>query len=527
MILVWIIGILVVAGPLAWLARQLGPEWPRWVSLTTLTLNLVVLLAVWAQASPALAGGGPSPWLVEYQAPWIPQLGISFHLAMDGLSLPLVILTQLLGIMGVATSWHEVTRRVGFFHFHLLWTLAGLTGAFLAIDMFLFYLFWEAMLVPLYFLIGLWGHEQRRYAAIKFFIFTQAGGLLMLLAILGLAFMHSQATGVLTFDYMDLLGTAMPSSIAFWLMLGFFLAFAVKLPAVPLHTWLPDAHTQAPTAGSVDLAGLVLKIAAYGMMRFMVPLFPGEALAFAPVAMALAVASILYGAMLAYSQTDLKRLVAYTSVSHMGFVLLGIFSWNEQALQGAVVIMIAHGLSTGALFALVGDIQERIHTREMGRMGGMWATMPRMGAAGLFFALASLGLPGLANFVGEFLVLLGAFQANAPMAVLASLGFIMSTVYALWMIQRVFYGPNLGPDREGWRLPDTTWREGFILWTMALLVLCLGIYPQPMLRTAKHGVDNVIRQAGGQAAGPAATIIPAAETSIQPLVHPSPYRTSQ
>jgi NADH-quinone oxidoreductase subunit M len=289
---------------------------------------------------------------------------------MDGLSLLLVLLTVLLGLMAVVASWSEIRERVGFFHFNLLWVLAGIVGVFLALDLFLFYVFWEMMLVPMYFLIGIWGHESRIYAAIKFFIFTQASSLLMLLAIVTLFFLHHQQFGVYTFDYIALLGTPLGPGMAMWLMLGFFVAFAVKLPVVPFHTWLPDAHTEAPTAGSVILAGLLLKTGAYGLLRFVVPLFPEAARAFAPAAMVLGVIGILYGAVLAFAQTDLKRLVAYTSISHLGFVVLGIFAWNEWALQGAVMQMICHGLSTGALFILVGALQERLQTRDMGRMGG-------------------------------------------------------------------------------------------------------------------------------------------------------------
>ena len=262
--------------------------------------------------------------------------GIHFHLALDGLSLLLLMLTFLLGIMSVLASWTEIQEAVGFFHLNLLWVLAGIAGVFLAMDLFLFYFAWELMLVPMYFLIAIWGHERRVYAAAKFFLFTQLSGLLMLIAILALYFAHHTATGIFTFEYADLLGTPLSSHAALWIMLGFFVAFAVKLPMFPLHTWLPDAHTEAPTAGSVVLAGLLLKTGAYGMLRFVMPLFPAAAHAFAPVAMVLAVIGILYGAILAFAQTDLKRLVAYTSVSHLGFVLLGIFAWNKLALQGAV-----------------------------------------------------------------------------------------------------------------------------------------------------------------------------------------------
>ena len=318
----------------------------------------------------------------------------------------LILLTLGLGVMSVIASWSEITERVGFFHFNLMLTLAGVIGVFLALDLFLFFFFWELMLVPMYFLIAVWGHERRIYAAIKFFLFTQGSGLLMFAAIVALALINYRQTGTLTFDYFALAKTQLGSTTQMWLMLGFFIAFAVKLPVVPFHTWLADAHTEAPTAGSVILAGLLLKTGAYGLLRFAVPLFPAASATFAPVAMTLGVIGILYGAMLAFAQDDMKRLVAYTSISHLGFVLLGIYAGNALALQGAIVQMLAHGLSTGALFILVGALQERLHTRDMRQLGGLWSTAPRIGAIGLFFAIASLGLPGLGNFVGEFLVLL-------------------------------------------------------------------------------------------------------------------------
>jgi NADH-quinone oxidoreductase subunit M len=359
--------------------------------------------------------------------------------------------------------------------------LAGINGVFLALDLFLFYFFWEVMLVPMYFLIGIWGHEQRIYAAIKFFLFTLASGLLMLLAILGVYVIHGRTTGVWTFDFPQLLGTSFDPHVAMWLMLGFFVGFAVKLPAVPFHNWLPDAHTEAPTAGSVILAGLLLKTGAYGLIRFVVPLFPAAVERFAPVAMTLGVIGIVYGALVAFSQTDLKRLVAYTSVSHMGFVLLGIFAWNELALQGTVMQMICHGISTGALFILVGMLYERIHTRDMGSMGGLWTAVPRMGAMAMVFAMASLGLPGLGNFVGEFLVLFGAFRAHIPLAIIATVGVVFATIYSLWIVQRAFHGPR--PDEKV--LPDLTARETLVLAVLVMAIVWLGLFPQPVFDTAR------------------------------------------
>ena len=481
----WLILILLAAGTAAWLAGRWGSRWPRWISLVGLGVYLVWALSLWAQA-PA-PGAGADVWLAEQDLDWIPQFGIRFHLAVDGLSLLMVLLTGFSGLTAVICSWTEIQERVGFFHFTLMWTLSGIVGVFLALDLFLFYFFWEMMLVPMYLLIAIWGHENRVYAAVKFFIYTQASGLLMLLAILGLYYAHAQTTGNYTFDYTELLGTSLEESTARWLMLGFFIAFAVKLPAVPVHNWLPDAHTEAPTAGSVILAGVLLKTGAYGLLRFAVPLFPQAALELAPIAMVLGVIGILYGAKLTFAQTDLKRLVAYSSISHMGFVLLGVFAWNDLALQGAVMQMICHGLSTGALFILVGALQEQTGTRQLDRLGGLWATAPRMAGVGLFLALASLGLPGLGNFVGEFLVLMGAYRVSVPMTVLAALGLVAAPVYALWMVQRTFHGPNPGQ----WRLADLAPRHMGIMAATIVCLVWLGLGPQPVMEIAKPALHTL------------------------------------
>ena len=421
----------------------------------------------------------------------MPRFGIHFHLGVDGLSLLLLALTFFLGVMSVLCSWTEIREHIGFFHLNLMWILAGIAGVFLALDLFLFYFAWELMLIPMYFLIAIWGHEHRIYAAIKFLLFTQLSGLLMLIAILALYFMHYQATGVYTFQYGDLLGTPLTPVAERWIMLGFVLAFAVKLPVVPLHAWLPDAHAEAPTAGSVILASLLLKTGAYGLLRFVMPLFPNAAQEFTPIALILAVIGIVYGAVMAFAQTDLKRLVAYTSVSHLGFVLLGIFSWNSLGLQGAVMTMICHGLSTGALFIMVGALQERTHTRDMDRMGGLWTTMPRLSGAALFFALASLGLPGLGDFVGEFLVLLGSYQISVGITVVAAVGILASTFYALRLVQRVFHGENT----QRWQLPDLSPREGLIVAPMIVGLLWLGLYPQPVLNTFASAMHQLQRSA--------------------------------
>jgi NADH-quinone oxidoreductase subunit M len=479
MILLVLIIIPLIGGLAAWTVDREDSAAARWISLAALALDAIVLTAFWSDSS-VRSEINRGAWLVELNRPWIPQLGISFHLAMDGLSLVLVALTLFLGIISVVCSWTEIRERVGFFHLNLLWILAGILGVFLSLDLFLFYFFWELMLVPMYFLISIWGHENRVYASLKFFIFTQAGGLLMLLSILALYFFHGKETGIYTFDYALLLGTKLPPFASFWIMLGFLSAFIVKLPVVPFHPWLPDAHTEAPTAGSVILAGLLLKTGAYGLLRFVLPLFPDAVASISQTMLILSVIGIIYGAVLAFGQSDLKRLVAYTSVSHMGFVLLGIFAGSRTALSGAVMQIVAHGVSTGALFIIVGIIQERIHTREMGQMGGFWSTVPRLSGIALVFALASLGLPGFGNFVAEFMVLLGSYGMHPAITALAASGLVLSAIYSLWIVQQVFHGEK----KEGRLITDLTMRETVMMAAMIVVIFWIGMFPRPLLSTA-------------------------------------------
>lgn len=493
MTLLWLILIPFAGGFLCWLTERDQSRVPRWIALASMALVLGLALQLWVSGDYSLPQTAGIPlWQLEFQVPWIPQLGISFHLALDGLSLLMVILTGLLGVLAILCSWREIQRHLGFFHLNLLWILGGVIGVFLAVDLFLFFFFWEMMLVPMYFLIALWGHKAsdgktRITAATKFFIYTQASGLLMLVAILALVFVHYSATGMLTFNYADLLNTPMSKNVEFVLMLGFFIAFAVKMPVVPLHGWLPDAHSQAPTAGSVDLAGILLKTAAYGLLRFGIPLFPEASIEFAPVAVALGIVGIFYGALLAFAQTDIKRLVAYTSISHMGFVLIALYSGSQQALQGAVVQMIAHGLSAAGLFILCGQLYERLHTRDLRQMGGLWARIKFLPAVSLFFAAASLGLPGTGNFVGEFLILLGTFQLLPKVAVVATFGLVLASVYSLIMVQRAFFGPA----KEASTLPAMSSRELFIVLLLAVLLVLLGVYPQPILDTTNSVMLSV------------------------------------
>jgi NADH-quinone oxidoreductase subunit M len=486
MILLWLIIIPLMGGLAAWLLDRKNGSASRWISLAALALDVVLLIMLWS-AVPSSAALERGAWLIELSLHWIPQLGARIHLAVDGLSLVLIALTLFLGIISVVCSWTEIRDRVGSFHLNLLWILSGILGVFMAIDLFLFYFFWELMLIPMYFLINIWGHENRVYASLKFFIFTQAGGLFMLISILALYFIHGANTGQYTFDYPLLLGATMSPRAAFWIMMGFVVAFLVKLPAVPFHPWLPDAHTEAPTAGSVILAGLLLKTGAYGLLRFVLPLFPDAVASISQAMLLISVIGIIYGAVLAFGQSDLKRLVAYTSVSHMGFVLLGIFAGSRTSLAGAVMQMVAHGISTGALFIIVGMVQERLNTRDMATMGGLWSTMPRLSAAGLVFALASLGLPGFGTFVAEFMVLLGSFRTHVVITAAAASGLVFSAIYSLWIVQRTFHGEQ----KPGLKLFDLSVRETSMMAVLILVILWLGLFPQPLFDTTEPVLNTI------------------------------------
>jgi NADH-quinone oxidoreductase subunit M len=472
-------------GLLAWLAGKWDNILPRVISLMGLSIQFLVVIWLWLGHTKGIV---PGKWIISYSHSWIPAFGVQIKLGVDGLSLLMLALTSFLGILSVLASWKDIKDRVGFFHFNLLFVLAGITGVFLSLDLFLFYFSWEVMLIPMYFLISIWGNENRVYASYKFFLFTQASGLIMFLSILGIYLIHGHNTGVYTFDYESLLGTAMAPQTAFLLMLGFVIAFIVKLSTVPFHSWLPDAHTQAPTAGSVILAGLLLKTGAYGLIRFVLPLFPQASHQLGPIAMVLGLISILYGAKLAFAQTDLKRLIAYISVSHMGFILLGIYAFNEMAMQGVVMQMVVHGVSTGALFIIAGALHERINTREIGEMGGLWSKVPRIGAMGLLFVMASLGLPGLGNFVAEILILIGSFFANKTLTIMATLGLVAATAYSLRIMQKVFYGKQL----KQWAIADFGFREMGIMLSLSIAIIWLGLFPAAVLNLAKPTAISVI-----------------------------------
>lgn len=468
-----------LSGALAWFAEKHYRGAGNWISLVSLMIVLLLSLSLGSASDSTLSWN------------WFARFNIHFALLYDGLAQLMVVLTLALAILAVAVSWREIEQQQGFFHFNLLFSVAGIIGVFLAADLFLFFLFWEVMLLPMTALILIWGHENRRYAAIKFFIFTQASSLLMLVAIIALALEHQSQTGQLSFNLAQLQSLILDSQTAWWMMLGFFIAFAVKLPMVPLHSWLPDAHTQAPTAGSVLLAGILLKTGAYGLIRIVLPLFPQATMEFAPIAVTLGVVSIIYGALMAYSQTDFKRLVAYSSISHMGFVLLALFSWHEVALQGAILTMVAHGISSAALFSMAGMLQHRLHSRELGSMGGLWASAPKMATVTLIFVMAGIGMPGLANFNGELFTLLGSYQTFPTHTIVAALVIVGSAVYGLHLFQRAFQGP------AHIQISDLQQRELAYTSLLVLALLYFGLQPHIILDLSADTLEQLLVIAKG------------------------------
>jgi NADH-quinone oxidoreductase subunit M len=483
----------------------------KWLTLIFTVMNFLVSLLLFGSHTASANG-----FFFEKNIPWIKAINSNYHVGIDGLSFWLVLLTTFIMPIAVISTWHAVEKRRTAFFVFLLLLESAMIGVFVSLDLLVFYLFFEASLVPMFFLIGVWGGENRIYSAVKFFIFTALGSLLMLVAIIGLYYLQARATGVGSFDYVVLLNSLKAGNLAFVgstgaiLFFAFALAFSIKVPLFPFHTWLPDAHTDAPTAGSVILAAVLLKMGTYGMMRFCFTLFPDAAREYAWIFIILAIIGIIYGALVAMVQPDVKRLVAYSSVAHMGFVILGMFSFTEYGMQGALYQMLNHGVSTGALFLLVGFIYERRHTRQIKDFGGLANVMPVYTTIFVITTMASIGLPFLNGFVGEFLIMLGMWKStvlsvsggwnyNYIATMFAGTGVIFAAVYMLWMVQRVFFGKVTNPKNK--RLKDLSWRELGLIAPLLFLMVYMGVFPKPFLERSRDTIVAIQERVMGQAGG--------------------------
>ncbi len=474
-----------LVGAVTALALRQNAHTCRVVSLVFALADLGMVVSLFFLDLKGNAAGG---WILAEDRSWIGSIGVRYSLALDGISLLLISLTALLGVLSILVSWKQVEEKVGLFHFFILSMQTGIIGVFLATDLFLFYLFWELQVIPMFFIIGIWGHSGRVFATVKFVMFSIAGSLLMLVALIALVMLHGAQTGNYTFSLAELAGLPLSGTVETLLFSAFLLAFAIKIPLFPVHTWLPDAHTEAPTAGSVILAGLLLKTGAYAVLRFAFPLFPRAAAASVPVLIVLGLTGVFYASWIALAQRDMKRLVAYSSIAHMGLVVLGLAIWNAMTVSGAVLQMINHGITTSALFIMVGMLDERTHTRELARMGGIWRRMPVFSALFLLFAMSTVGLPGLNNFVGEILILVGVFKTVPAAGVVGFFGIVFTLVYVLRLVQETLYGEPRS-EFEYW---DITGREAAVLAPLVLAVLVIGFYPGPVLDLLQGPVHSVL-----------------------------------
>src|SRR5437867_1812094 len=463
----------------------------KWIANIVAFAGFAISVPLWFRFDMA----NPDFQFVE-RAPWIPSIGAEYFLGVDGLSTLLILLTTLMGFIAVLSSWTAITERVKEYYIFLLVLQTGMLGAFMSLDFLLFFLFWEVMLVPMYFLIGIWGSDRRLYSAIKFFLYTLVGSVVMLLGILALYFYNHTVTGVYSFDVTLFHKLNLPYNLQWWIFLAFFLGFAIKVPMFPFHTWLPDAHTDAPTAGSVILAAVLLKMGTYGFIRFSLPILPDASRHFVPMIVVLSVIGIVYGALVALAQKDWKRLVAYSSVSHMAMVMLGMFALNPVGITGSIVQQLNHGISTGALFLIVGIVYERRHTREISEYGGLSKVMPVYAAVFLIMTMSSIGLPTLNGFIGELLILQGVFVASKWWAAVAASGVVLGATYMLYLYQRTMFGRVENPKNE--RLLDLGQREFATFAPLLILAVWIGIYPSPFLLRLEKSVQHIVERVSPQ-----------------------------
>lgn len=477
---------------LSFFSYKLNKNIPRWIALTGILFTLLVIIQIFLEKNYYFVPVLHYPnWDYQFKIPWIPQFGIEFNIAIDGFSIIMLIFSSFLSIIAIISSWNEIKQNEGFFYFNFMLVLTSIIGVFIAVDLFLFFFFWEIMLIPMYFLISLWSNEiqkEKRYSvANKFFIYGQISGLILLSSILLLVFNYYQDTNILTFNYNLLLDHSINKYIEYVIMLGFFLAFSIKMPIVPFHGWLPDIHTKSSYCGTVEIICVLLKTAPYALLRYNLVLFPYSTEKFAPIAMYLGIISIFYGAWLAFSQTNIKKLIAYSSISHMGLILIGIYSNNEIALQGVVIQMLSNSISTAALCIISGQLYKRLKTQDVRQMGGLWSYIYWIPGFSLFFALANLGVPGTGNFIGEFLILSGMFQTFPFVSVFATIGIVFSSIYSLNFIQKIFYGSS----KKKFPIFFVNKQELWIIIVLIFMLIFLGLNPQRIINTSYNSIHNI------------------------------------